>query len=159
MSCFFARRAVSAQSCAFANLQPWGRCPQTPGVFRIGPMGLLRRVSRPGGKPCRNTEASAPLATSAAPVALRQSRILRTMQELAILAAQTKGKTLQQQRNPVLNHRCLVLNRRCIVLFRHRHPEKGFLRLVTVLVLQNINRFLGLLLDFFTFFRSWLDFF
>jgi hypothetical protein len=28
---------------------------------------------------------------------------------------------MQQQRNPVLNRRCLVLNRRCLVLFRHRH--------------------------------------
>ena len=46
---------------------------------------------------------------------------------------------------------------RCLLLASN--PEKGFLRLVTVLVLQNINRFLGLLLDFFTFFRSWLDFF
>ena len=127
MSCFFARRAVSAQSCAFANLQPWGRCPQTPGVFRIGPMGLLRRVSRPGGKPCRNTEASAPLATSAAPVALRQSRILQTMPDSHLKSAQHQSLRARSHRNPVLLRlRCLVLNRLCLVLFRPRQANPHF---------------------------------
>ena len=32
---------------------------------------------------------------------------------------------MQQQRNPVLNRRCLVLNRRCLVLFRPRQPVIG----------------------------------
>ena len=40
------------------------------------------------GNPCRDTEAAAPLATPAAPVALRQSRILRTMPNSRIEPAQ-----------------------------------------------------------------------
>lgn len=50
MSCFFARPAASSYSCASGNLSPWGRCPQTPGVFRIGPRGPLK-VPRHGVLP------------------------------------------------------------------------------------------------------------
>jgi hypothetical protein len=52
-----------------------GACPQTPGVYRIGPMGrsTKRSMLRPGP--------SVPLASPAAPVALRQSRILRATRE------------------------------------------------------------------------------
>jgi len=39
---------------------------------------------------CRSIKVGTLFASYAAPVALRQSRILRTMQQLAILTAQTK---------------------------------------------------------------------
>ena len=57
-----------------------GASPQTPGVLRIGPMGV--EVIRPGSRRQGHSNTSAlrqeaPLAKSTAPVALQQSRILR----------------------------------------------------------------------------------
>ena len=64
-----------------------GASPQTPGVLRIGPMGLNAAVrAAPGKDPtsaARRREA--PLAKSAAPVALQQSRILRITPETRTL--------------------------------------------------------------------------
>ena len=57
-----------------------GASPQTPGVFRIGPMGAgAGRIGprRQGGPAAAVLRHEAPLAKSAAPVALQQSRILR----------------------------------------------------------------------------------
>ncbi len=57
-----------------------GASPQTPGVFRIVPMGLNATIRAALGKEPTSAarRRDAPLAKSAAPVALQQSRILRT---------------------------------------------------------------------------------
>jgi hypothetical protein len=69
----------------------------------------------------RDTEASTPLATSTAPVALRQSRILRTITDSHIESAHDQSLRAISRRNPVLLRlRCLVLNHLCLVLFRPR---------------------------------------
>jgi len=80
--------------CACSNDGNWGRCPQTPGVYRMRQMGFTLRIrdAATRNQRCRSIKVGTLFASHAAPVALRQSRILRTMQELAILAAQTKGK-------------------------------------------------------------------
>jgi hypothetical protein len=56
-----------------------GALPPNPWSFAHWANGLSVKNVAARVKPCRDTEASAPLATPAAPVALRQSRILRTM--------------------------------------------------------------------------------
>jgi hypothetical protein len=58
-----------------------GALPPNPRSFSHWANGHLGKSVAARGKPCRDTEASAPLATSAAPVALRQSHILRTMSD------------------------------------------------------------------------------
>ena len=87
----------------------------------MGPMGMrsARFGSREGTAPTRDPEAKAPLATSTAPVALQQSRILQTSPQphLHMLDCQTFAAARFQ--NPVLNRRCPVLNRHCPVLNRH----------------------------------------
>ncbi len=45
---FFARRAVSAQSCAFAHLQPWGRCPNPPEFSALGQWAFCEECRGPG---------------------------------------------------------------------------------------------------------------
>jgi hypothetical protein len=124
MSCFFARRTASTHSCAFGNLPLWGRCPQTPGVYRIRPMGSLLESTVARSNPRHGAEASAPLATSTAPVALRQSRILRTMLNPQSESAQYQSLPTLPLRSPVLLRlRCLVLNRLCLVLLRPRQKK------------------------------------
>ena len=88
----------------------------------MGPMGLMsaRFGPREGIPPTRGPEAKAPLATSAALVALQQSHILQTSPQhhLHYLDSQSFASACLQ--NPVLNRRCPVLNRHCPVLFRPR---------------------------------------
>ena len=99
-----------------------GALPPTPRSFPHWANGLFAKSVAARGKPCRNTEVSAPLATSTAPVALRQSRILRTMPDSYLKSPQHQSLRAQSCRNPVLLRlRCLVLNRLCLVLLRPRH--------------------------------------
>ena len=83
-----------AFSCACGNDGNWGPCPQTPGVFRMRQMGFTLRIKDAAtrNQRYRSIKVGTQFASHAAPVALRQSRILRKMQELARLAAQTKEK-------------------------------------------------------------------
>ena len=98
-----------------------GALPPTPRSFPHWANGLFAKSVAARGKPCRNTEVSAPLATSTAPVALRQSRILRTMPDSYLKSPQHQSLRAQSCRNPVLLRlRCLVLNRLCLVLLRPR---------------------------------------
>lgn len=99
-----------------------GALPPTPRSFPHWANGLFAKSVAAQGKPCRNTEVSAPLATSTAPVALRQSRILRTMPYSHLKSPQHQSFRVRSCRNPVLLRlRCLVLNRLCLVLLRPRH--------------------------------------
>ena len=84
-----------AFSCACGNDGNWGRCPQPPGVFRMKQMGFTLRIKDAAtrNQRCRSIKVGTLFASHAAPVALRQSRILRTTQQLAILTARTKEKT------------------------------------------------------------------
>ena len=101
-----------------------GALPPTPRSFPHWANGLFAKSVAARGKPCRNTEVSAPLATSTAPVALRQSRILRTMPDSYLKSPQHQSLRAQSCRNPVLLRlRCLVLNRLCLVLLRPRHHD------------------------------------
>ncbi len=101
-----------------------GALPPTPRSFPHWANGLFAKSVASRGKPCRNTEVSAPLATSTAPVALRQSRILRTMPDSYLKSPQHQSLRAQSCRNPVLLRlRCLVLNRLCLVLLRPRHKR------------------------------------
>ena len=102
-----------------------GALPPTPRSFPHWANGLFAKSVAARGKPCRNTEVSAPLATSTAPVALRQSRILRTMPDSYLKSPQHQSLRAQSCRNPVLLRlRCLVLNRLCLVLLRPRHKNR-----------------------------------
>ena len=89
------------------------------------PMGLMpaRFGSREGTAPTRDPEAKAPLATSTAPVALQQSRILQTSPYSHLHKLDCQKFTAARFQNPVLNRPCPVLNRRCPVLFRPRHQK------------------------------------
>ncbi len=103
-----------------------GALPPTPRSFPHWANGLFAKSVAARGKPCRNTEVSAPLATSTAPVALRQSRILRTMPDSYLKSPQHQSLRAQSCRNPVLLRlRCLVLNRLCLVLLRPRQVTYG----------------------------------
>ena len=98
-----------------------GALPPTPRSFPHWANGLFAKSVAARGKPCRNTEVSAPLATSTAPVALRQSRILRTMAYSHLKSPQHQSFQVRSCRNPVLLRlRCLVLNRLCLVLLRQK---------------------------------------
>ena len=111
-----------------------GALPPTPRSFPHWANGLLAKSVAARGKPCRNTEVSAPLATSTAPVALRQSRILRTMADSHLKSPQHQSFRVRSCRNPVLRRlRCLVLNRLCLVLLRPQHSSNPRLHFLPML--------------------------
>ena len=91
----------------------------------MGPMGLMsaRFGPREGFPLSRGPEAKAPLATSAAPVALQQSRILQTSPQRRLHSPSYQSFAAESLQNPVLNKRCPVLNRHCPVLFRPRQDH------------------------------------
>ena len=94
--------------------------------------------SREGTAPTRDPEAKAPLATSTAPVALQQSRILQTSPYSHLHKLDCQKFTAARFQNPVLNRPCPVLNRRCPVLFR-RCPVLFRPRQPTVRVRSGVN--------------------
>ena len=73
-SCFFSSQQPLTVGGLLAIPHSWGRCPHPPGVYRMVPMshGMNHFMSWSG---------YCPLASPAAPLALRQSRILWTMCE------------------------------------------------------------------------------
>ena len=92
----------------------------------MGPMGMMpaRFGPREGTAPTRDPEAKAPLATSTAPVALQQSRILQTSPHPYLHKLDCQPFAAARSKNPVLNRRCPVLNRHCPVLFRPRQSSR-----------------------------------
>jgi hypothetical protein len=88
-----------------------GASPQTPGVYRMGPMG--RKLSgielpRRDGPVAAALRHEAPLAKSAVPVALQQSRILR-------MTLQGRQTELDKQTSPFLTAKNkLVIRPNCL---------------------------------------------
>jgi hypothetical protein len=81
-----------------------GASPQTPGVYRMKPRGLMaaRFGPRESITPTRGPEAKAPLAKPAAPVALQQSRILRATLDDRFQSADDQSIATSARTNPVL---------------------------------------------------------
>ena len=127
LSCFFARLAASLFRVPAAMMEIGGPAPPTPRSFSHEANGFYLANQR-----CCDTQSAVPQHRGRNPIRIARRSGCPPAEPYPAQDARAcetgrpnQGKTLQQQRNLVLNRRCLVLNRRCLVLFRRRQQNHG----------------------------------